>query len=903
MGKKPTPATPSSRDRHKSATPMMAQYLDIKDGVPDALLFYRMGDFYELFFEDAVNASKALDITLTKRGQHLGEDIPMCGVPFHAYETYLAKLIKAGFKVAICEQMEDPAEAKKRGSKAVVRRDIVRVVTPGTVTEDALLDARSNNYLCALALQRGGDEAALARADISTGEISVHVTNRSDFVAAMAALQPKELIAPDAELARGWIDEGGAAAPGTAITPTAATQFDSTAGQRIVMEAYGVASLEAFGDFSRVECGALGALLNYITLTQAGRAPALQSPKQLETGGAMAIDAATRACLELTHTQKGERRGSLLWAIDRTMTGAGARLLGARLSAPLTNPAAINGRLDAVDYFVRNQTIGVDIRTVLAKTPDIARALTRLSLERGGPRDLLSICDGLENAQTTNVLLSQTSDIAPRPNDVTNAENALWSANGAAFTSLIAKLRAALREAPPMLARDGNFVREGYDAALDELRSLRDQSRKIIAALEARYREDTGIKSLKAKHNNVLGYFLEAPAAHGEKLLSAPFNETFIHRQTLANSVRFTTGELAALDSKISRAGEEASVRELKIFDDLVASVLAAREPILAAAAALAEIDVATALGNLAIERFYVRPTIETDLRFDVKGGRHPVVERALVEGDGSPFVANDCALFEENRPLLWLVTGPNMAGKSTILRQNALIAILAQAGAFVPAESAAIGVVDRVFARVGAADDLARGRSTFMVEMVETAAILNQATSRSLVVLDEVGRGTSTFDGMSIAWAAVEHLHEEIGCRGLFATHYHELTALSAGLNNLRNVSMKVREWKGDVIFLHEVAQGPADRSYGVAVARLAGMPKTVLARAEGVLKMLETQRATGAPIEDLPLFASSHQPSADTDAAHPVFDELDALNPDSVTPKQALDLLYKLKSMAQAD
>ena len=889
-----------------SMTPMMAQYFSIKETSGDALLFYRMGDFYELFFDDAVTAAGVLDITLTKRGQHGGDGIPMCGVPFHAYESYLAKLIKAGFKVAICEQMEDPAQAKKRGSKSVVRREVVRTITPGTIIEDALLDSRSNNFLSALAVLRGGEDASIAWVDLSTGELSVRGTNEMAVAADLAAIAPKELIAPDAFDGEGWVAVLSAFAQAGSLTQWPSQQFDSTAGQRRIMEAFNVAALDGFGDFSRSECAALGALLSYVELTQAGRMPALSAPRRVSSSAAMAIDAATRASLELTQAQTGGRKGSLLWAIDKTVTGAGARLLAGRLAAPLTDADAINGRYDAVDFFFRSDDLRSSLREILRKTPDVARSVSRLSLERGGPRDLAAIRDALNNARVAAGVIAETSNLGVVPPALGKTVCALEDKNGEGFSALMALLKEALSSDPPYLARDGGFIAKGYDPGLDSVRVLRDESRRVVAGLEAGYRDLTGVKALKIKHNNVLGYFVETPPSHGDKLMAPPCSETFIHRQTLASAVRFTTGELADLDAKISRARDEALARELELFDEIVAAILDRRDAILASGAALGELDVHAGLAELAVDEGYVRPVVDDSNAFDIKGGRHPVVESAL-RSDGAPaFVANDCCLSNDGAEQLWLITGPNMAGKSTFLRQNALIAILAQAGSFAPATSAHIGIVDRVFSRVGASDELARGRSTFMVEMVETAAILNQATKRSLVILDEIGRGTSTFDGLSIAWAAIEHLHDVSQCRGLFATHYHELTALSERLGRLVNMSMKVREWKGDVVFLHEVGAGPADRSYGVAVARLAGLPAPVVERAEAILSLLEEQRRTGGGVDELPLFAaaapsSANKPDVAVEENH-LEAALSAVNPDTLTPREALELLYRLKSLSKS-
>lgn len=889
-----------------AATPMMMQYLKIRRQSGDALLFYRMGDFYELFFDDAVKAAKALDITLTKRGKHAGEDIPMCGVPFHAYENYLARLIRCGFKVAICEQMESPLEAKKRGSKSVVKREIVRIVTPGTITEEALLDARSNNFLGALAILRAGTEASLAWVDVSTGELCVRSTNREDFRLDAASLSVSELLVADTDaLPDGWGELLSAAEQESRVTTQPAPMFDSGSGERRLKETFGVAALESFGDFSRADCAAMGALLAYVELTQAGRMPALQRPRRVDRTCTMAIDTATRASLEIHQTRAGIRKGSLVWAVDRTITGPGARLLSARLSAPLADPEPINARLDAVGYFVDARDMRDKARAILKQMPDMARALSRLSLGRGSPRDLAAIRDGLVQARSLARLISETHGLDTPPAEIQKTVLVLEAHDDGGFSALVALLKEALGPEPPALARDGGFVAKGFDAGLDSVRMLRDESRRVIAGLEAKYRGETAIKTLKVRHNNVLGYFVETPVSQGDRLMIAPLNEQFIHRQTLASAVRFTTTELAQLDAKIARARDEALARELEIFNRLVEQVTERSAAIAAAASAIAALDVAAAMAELAVLENYVRPEIDASLDFDVRGGRHPVVEQSANAIGVAGFIANDCQLSADNEAHLWLVTGPNMAGKSTFLRQNALIAILAQAGSFVPAVSVKLGVADRVFSRVGAADDLAQGRSTFMVEMVETAAILNQSTQRSLVVLDEIGRGTSTFDGLSIAWAAVEHLHDKNRCRGLFATHYHELTALSERLPKLFNVSMRVKEWKGDVVFLHEVASGPADRSYGVAVARLAGLPFETVKRAEEVLALLEAQKREGGVIEDLPLFAAAST-RADTQA-EPLFgdaliDALTAIDPDELTPRGALEAIYRLKLLLSA-
>ena len=890
---------PPSVAESAGATPVMAQYLEIKRAHPDSLLFYRMGDFYEMFFEDAVRAAAALDITLTKRGRHEGDDIPMCGVPVHSHESYLLRLIRQGIQVAICEQLEDPAEAKKRGYKAVVKRDVVRIVTPGTITEESLLEARAANLLAAVAEVAGG--LGLAWLDLSTGEVAVQPVEKGGLAAALARVDPRELLVPDRlaqrpELYELWGDWKAR----MSVQPDA--RFDSENGRKRLQELYGVATLDAFGAFGRAEVAAAGALAVYVDLTQKGKAPALARPVRVQPGSLMEIDASTRRTLELTYTQAGERRGSLLHTIDRTVTGAGARLLAVHLSAPLTDPAAIDHRLDMVEFCLTEEGARTALREALKAVPDLERALSRLALGRGGPRDLAAIRDGLVRAAEIRTVLVRPT-LSPRPAGIDEIIRGL-GLPGDENTVLAHRLGRALAPELPMLTRDGGFIARGYSDALDELMTMRDEGKRLIAGLQARYADLAGVPGLKIKHNNVLGYHIEVTATHADKLMGGRARETFIHRQTMANAVRFGTVELADLERRLSEAGDRALALELSLYADLVGEVMGRGESLTTVARALATLDVAASLAVLAADKGWCRPETDGGLSFDIQGGRHPVVEAALERASGTAFVANDCDLAPERR--LWLLTGPNMAGKSTFLRQNALIAILGQMGGYVPAARARFGTVDRLFSRVGAADDLARGRSTFMVEMVETAAILNQAGARALVILDEIGRGTATFDGLSIAWACVEHLHQVTRCRALFATHYHELTQLAAKLPRLACHTMRIKEWHGDVVFLHEVAPGAADRSYGIHVARLAGLPKPVIRRAEEVLKVLESGShgtALSRLVDDLPLFSSATArapaPAAEPSGPSPLEEALRASDPDALTPREALDLVYRLRTL----
>ncbi len=892
---------------------MMAQYLEIKRANPDSLLFYRMGDFYELFFSDAEVASVALGIALTKRGKHLGEDIPMCGVPVHAADDYLQKLIRAGHKVAVCEQTEDPAEAKKRGSKSVVRRDVVRLVTPGTLTEDNLLQAGRNNYLACLARVRSNDEMALAWLDMSTGEFEATTVTPVSLLAELARLDPSELLLPDTLLGDGELSM--MLEPyRTVVTPLPAARFDSSAVEARLCAYYKVAALDAYGSFSRALISACGALFEYVELTQVGKLPALRPPVVREPGHTVLVDAATRANLELARTLSGSRKGSLLDAIDTTVTGAGSRLLAGWLAAPLTHVADISARHDAVEAFTdtAGQSVCDDVRTTLRHAPDVTRALSRISLDRGSPRDLAAIASGLRTASGLAERFQHRAGIDPWPHVVAN----VWSTLAAVDMDFAVHLEVMLADELPATARDGGFIRTGADETLDESRALRDESRKVIAGLQARYADETGLKSLRIKHNNMLGYFIELNQQSGEQLLGEQHAGRFIHRQTMANAMRFTTTELTALEQKILSAADRAKAIELEMFARLAVMVRDRAGMLHAMARALAELDVVTSLAALAVKQSFTRPFMDASRTFNIEGGRHPVVELALRQQRGTAFVPNDCDLSAgvttpDGEPLrhIKLITGPNMAGKSTYLRQNAIIALLAQAGSFVPAKSAHIGVVDRVFSRVGAADDLARGRSTFMVEMVETATILNLATERSLVILDEIGRGTATYDGLSIAWACVEHLHSVNMCRALFATHYHELTALASRLDRVANATVKVREFQGEVVFLHEVVPGAADRSYGIQVARLAGLPLTVIERASEVLKLLEETdrpRSSQRIADELPLFAAAVRPASGvgTGSANPVMAELQArlakVLPDELSPLEALELVYQLKTVA---
>jgi len=863
-------------------TPMMAQYLALREEAGDALLFYRMGDFFELFFEDARQAAAILDIALTTRGEHQGAPIPMCGVPVHSATSYLARLIKAGCRVAIAEQVETPDEAKARAkregtpsSKVLVGRAIVRLVTAGTLTEEALLEPRRANVLVALAELRG--TIGIAACDISTGAMVLEECDPAMLGAGLARMSPSEVV-----VAEDW--EHG---PEDAIFRPRST-FASDAGAERLKALHGVATLDAFGAFSRAMLSAAGGLIAYLDHVGRGNLPLLLPPVLRAAEAGMAMDEATRASLEILESTTGGRAGSLIGAVDRCITGAGSRLLAEDLSAPLLDVGAIEARLALVQFWHERPIERAQLREALRAIPDLGRALGRVVAGRGSPRDLGQLRDGLSEGARLHHWLSGAPDRPALLDDVL----ARLTGHGA-LTDWLAR---ALVPTPPTERGNGGFIADGYDAALDELRATSGDARRAIAAMEARYRDQTGIATLKIRHNGVLGYFIEVAARHADRLMAPDIG--FTHRQTMKDAVRFNSLRLHEEAARIAQAGGHALAAEDAHFEELVAEVVAAREAIAATAAALARIDVTAGNAERAAEGDWCRPDIAEDAGLAITGGRHPVVEAALAKA-GERFVANDCALGAPDR--LWLIGGPNMGGKSTFLRQNALIVLLAQAGCFVPATAARIGLVDRLFSRVGAADNLARGRSTFMVEMVETAAILAQATTRSFVILDEVGRGTSTYDGLALAWAVAEAVHSQIRCRCLFATHYHELARLAETCEALSLHHVRAREWQGDLVLLHELATGPADRSYGLAVARLAGVPGPVVERARAVLDKLEaTREATGgiaAGLGDLPLFAALRAEPPQASPEQQLAEALRAADLDALTPREALDLLYEWK------
>ena len=846
----------------------MAQWFAIKQQQPDALLFFRMGDFYEMFFDDALAAVAALDIALTHRGEHAGAPIPMCGVPVHAAEVYLARLIRRGFRVAVAEQMEDP---KLRVGKAPIRREIVRLITPGTLTEDSLLDAARPNLL--LALAGTGDDLGAAWLDVSTGLFETQTLAPAGLAALLGRIDPAEILAAPAMALGDW--DGRRAPEQPIVTPARA--------RASVAAAFDAASTDAFGTFSDAEAQAAWLALDYVRTTQAGQLPRLSRPTPLGAAGRLDLDAATRASLEILRARDGGTAHTLLGAVQRTVTAAGARRLAEFLAAPLTDLPAITARQDGWAWLLAMPQATAALRDALRGAPDMARALARLSLGRGSPRDLAALRDGLTAATQARAALS-----GPLP-----ALLADWITALGAAPDLHALLGQALAEPAPPRLDDGGAIAPGYDGELDSECRLRDDSRRVIAGLQLDFAQRYGVASLKIKHHAQLGYVIEVPAIAVEKLRAFP---DLTLRQGMANGARFTCAELSELDRRISEAAERARARERVVFAHLVQTSLRHAEALAQAAAALAGLDVLQSCAKLAESGTWCRPTLDDSDAFLVQAGRHPVVE-AAVAGQ-TAFIANDCDLSPNRRVLL--LTGPNMAGKSTYLRQNALIVVLAQAGLPAPAASVHLGLVDRLFSRVGAADDLARGRSTFMVEMTETASILHQAGPRSLVVVDEIGRGTATLDGLAIAWAVLEALHNAIRCRTIFATHFHELAQLTGELPRLSPHTMRVKEWRNDVVFLHEVAEGAGGRSWGVHVAKLAGVPAATVRRAGVLLAALEDRAGRLTDSAALPLFAAANTPSEIRPITqHPALAALAALDLDQLTPRAALDTLYQLSAL----
>ena len=865
-------------------TPMMAQYLEIKKQYPDCLLFYRLGDFYELFFEDAITASKVLSIVLTHRGKSENtENIPMCGIPFHAYHNYLIRLVKAGFKVAICEQTEDPSEAKKRGAKSIVSRDVVRIVTAGTLVEEDLLDEKKNNFL--VSIVAGINDYAIASIDMSTGVFFSQTCPANDLHSTLLLIDPAEILLPAnfLELHPDLIplnDEKYSFWP--------VEKFSYIKSKDELDSFFKKPDLDCF---ERHEITACGALLNYIIHTQKGTKPALRLPYKTQTNRFMEIDTSTRISLELTSSLgNNKNETSVLKTIDKTKTAMGARLLRSQISTPLLDIKEINERLDKVDFFYQNPILREKVRDILKTIPDIERGISRTLIGHISPFELIGITEGLKTFPSIRALTNVDNIPASLQKDLKILGE---------YTALVREFSAAIKYDEKLKTiKTSGFIKEGYSPELDALQTLEKGSADYFRELQRKYIESTGITNLKISFNNLVGYYIEVPAKLADPLLTDK-SLGFIHKQTMLNVVRFSTIELTEYENKLIHAKELSHEMEINIVKKLINMIKEQHDELISSCIALANIDVACSMAYYAEQYHCVRPILTDDNSFDIKAGRHPVVEKALRKENIS-FVPNDCKMGNDSS-LLWILTGPNMAGKSTFLRQNAVIAIMAQSGSFVPAEYAKIGVVDKVYSRVGASDDLASGRSTFMVEMVEVASILNGATEKSLVILDEVGRGTATYDGLSIAWSVVEYLHDVNKCRALFATHYHELTALSNRLDKISLYTMRVKEWKGDIVFLHEICSGATDRSYGIHVGKLAGLPEPVLNRAEEILEQLEEKKQNQQPLfDDLPLFSQSFQ-TISKEKESPVVEELKKLDIDTLSPREALNQLYQLKMLLE--
>ncbi|KJV68665.1 DNA mismatch repair protein MutS [Candidatus Neoehrlichia procyonis] len=794
---------------YKNATPTIKQYIALKAQYQECLLFYRLGDFYELFFDDAIEASKVLNIVLTKKGT----SVPMCGVPFHSSESYLSKLVKLGYKVAICEQLETAEEAKRRGYKELVKRDVVRIITPGTVLEDSLLEANENNYLACVVCVNSA--YAIAWMELSTGLFYFHATNLDNLESDLMRINPKELLISD-QLALTEDILKILKKHKFLLTRHSNSFFSVNKACSVLCDVYEIKTLKGLGNFLEEEISACGSLLEYVKITQKNNLPKLEYPKAYVRQNFMFIDGAALQNLELFCTQSGEKKGSLLSVIDYTITSSGSRLLRRYLSSPMICSHTINQRLDVVEIFVNNQELNKSIRKILHYVSDLERILTRVKLSKCSPRDIY-------NLQRTLCAANELSKL------VEKIDNNLFKRfvhELSGYEDLLKLMTEALIENSVNNVKDGGFINPNYNSRLLELVYIENNSNELIKKLCDKYRKITGINTLKILHNNVIGYYVEVSPTYNIK------DELFIHKQSLVSGIRYITNELKELEYKITMAHDEAVNLEIQIFSEICIQVVEKSHVISSIAYVIAELDLLSSFSELAIQNNYVRPIIDDSYEFNIRKGRHPVVEV------NSHFIANDINLKREGR--MCLITGPNMAGKSTFLRQNALIAILSHMGSFVPADYAHIGIIDKIFSRVGASDNIALGYSTFMVEMAETASIVNQATDKSLVILDEIGRGTGVYDGLSIAWAVTEHIHDINKSRAIFATHYHELSKLNCYLQNLQCFCMRVEEWEGKVIFFHEIVSGSTNRSYGIHIAKLAGFPKSILNRAEYLMQKL---------------------------------------------------------------
>jgi DNA mismatch repair protein MutS len=857
----------------------MQQYREIKSRHQDAILFFRMGDFYEMFYEDAEVASKTLGLTLTSRNNGGASEVPLAGVPVKAAGEYLRRLVQHGFRVSICEQTEDPKFAK-----GIVKREVVETITPGAAFSDDLLDGTRNNYLCAL--KRDGNSIGIAAVDLSTGELRLTAVEPDDLESALSRFTPREVIIARGENP-GSVVRGPLGEEGPMVTERESWEFDAELGRDQLTERFKVSSLESFGIEERdgTAVGAAGALLRYLDELQPAGTPHLARPRMERAGGTMPLDEMTRRNLELVESMRGgEASGTLLRVLDRTLTPMGARLLRQWLLAPLVECAPIEARLGAVaaleDALVREA-----MREALDGVRDIERLGGKAAAGRASPRELRALGDSMARLPLVQSALERAQAAALSERDAAFGRHvSQWDA----CDDLCQELGRMLVDRPPVAIGDEPSIRDGVDTALDEWRALRDGGKDGIAKIQTEERARTGISSLKVGYNKVFGYFIEVTNSNIHLVPS-----DYQRRQTLAGAERYVTPSLKEYEERVLTAAERVEERERELFESLRARIGSQVARLQSIAKIIAELDVLASLAEAAAREGYVRPILVDEFSLDITAGRHPVVERMMPR---EKFIPNDLSLTEEARMII--LTGPNMAGKSTVLRQVGLIVLMAQVGSFVPASRARIGIVDRLFTRVGASDNLVRGQSTFMVEMSETSAILHTATRRSLVLLDEIGRGTSTYDGISIAWSVSEHLHDVVGCKTVFATHYHELTQLSDSLVAVRNYNVQVREVGDQVLFLHRLQPGGADRSYGIEVGRLAGLPPAVLKRATELLRLLEAEQivprsghsppaSRSVTSDQLPLFGL---------VTHPIVQQLKNVDPNTMTPIQALDLLVRL-------
>ena len=879
------------REKYKydKATPVMRQFLDVKFANIDCLVLFRMGDFYELFYEDAITAARVLGIALTKRGKTENDEIAMCGVPHHALENYLNKLLEDGFKVAICDQLETPEEAKKRGGyKAVVNRDVTRIITPGTIIEESLLEAGEPNYLVSVVI--GKNIAALSYVDLSTSEIAVISIPEGQIINELARLKPKEVLLAEKYRA-GEVASQISSVLNIRISFQVDSFFAVNKCRKNLLDFYQLKDTGAIGELEEIQISAVGGVIEYISITQKDNLPKLPKPKILNYQQFMAIDASTRRNLEITNTISGGIRGSLFDCIDSSVTKSGSRLLYKYLSSPLIDIHEINKRLDITKYFYDDIVLVNDLRALLKKTGDLERCITRLNMGRSTPKDLLSIKYTIEIAEAIKAVFVAQKGIE-LPKQIEQLVKPLTGLN-----ELYEFIDEVINDDAPNITTNGGIIKHEYHPKVKELYGLINNSHIAIEQLRDKYRKDTGIDTLKISNNNVLGLFIDITARHADKMLDTKF----IHRQTTANSIRYTTADLQELESKIINAKTLVISLEQEIYNEVCQKVINVQITLYRMSEALSLLDVYSNFAYVADENNYVMPEISSDLVFEIKGGRHPVVEKSLKK-NREDFICNDCNLKLDER--VWLLTGPNMAGKSTYLRQNAIITILAHIGSFVPAVSAKIGVVDKIFSRIGAGDDLNKGQSTFMLEMLETSAILAQATHKSLIILDEVGRGTSTYDGVAIAWSVLEYVHDKIRARCLFATHYHELIKMEEILPALKNYTVAIDDSSGEVLFLHKIQKGSANKSYGVHVAQMAGLPKSVIKRATSLLEKFEKEsgKSNKKVIKQESYNMNLFDPNAllEVPKHKKIFDQLVAIDPDKLSPREALDALYKLKDIS---